>query len=267
VPSDLQGRLVDRLRAGRKLLIPFLTGGYPTPERFVESLCAVDAHGADAIEIGVPFSDPLADGPTIQRTSQRALEAGITLSRLLDVIRTHRSAVAGPIVLMTYANPVLRMGEEVFCRRAAESGVGGVLVTDLPPDERHGFEDALHAHGLDRIVLVAPTTTPERIDRLLPHASGFVYCITRTGVTGAGASFSDLLAAQVERIRARSTLPVVAGFGIRSGADVRALRGMVDGVVIGARLLEQIERTPAGADLATAIGPLMAELRSHLDAA
>jgi tryptophan synthase alpha chain len=259
--------LTDRLRAGRKLLIPFLTGGFPDPDRFVESLRAVIAHGADAVEVGVPFSDPLADGPTIQRTSQRALDGGTSLSGLLESIRAHRFADACPIVLMTYANPVFRMGEETFCRRAADAGVGGVLVSDLPPEERPDFERRLRGHGLDRIVLVAPTTRPERIDEILPYASGFIYCITRTGVTGAGGSFSGLLAGQVERIRSRSRLPLIAGFGIRSGADVLLLRDRFDGVVVGARLLERIEAAPAGADLASVIGPFLGDLRTHLDAA
>jgi tryptophan synthase alpha chain len=264
--SGLEAHLRAHLRAGRKLLVPFLTGGFPDAERFFLAARSLARHGADAIEIGVPFSDPLADGPTIQRTSQRALEQGITLSGLLDGIEEHRASFPVPIVLMTYLNPVVRMGEESFCRRAAEAGVGGVLVSDSPPGERPEFEERLREHGLDRIVLVAPTTRPERVGQLLAHASGFVYCITRTGVTGAGAGFSRDLAAQVGRIRALTDLPVVAGFGIRSASDVSRLRDLVDGVVLGARLLEEIEKAPTAEAIDGLLGTLLREIRTGLDA-
>jgi tryptophan synthase alpha chain len=265
MPSDLETHLGQRLRAGGKLLVPFLTGGYPDPTRFLAAIRAVARHGADAIEVGVPFSDPLADGPTIQRTSQRALEGGITLAGLLDLLATVRAELSAPIVLMTYANPIVRMGEAAFCRRATEVGVRGVLISDLPPGERPSLEDELSAHRLDRIILIAPTTRPERCARLLARASGFVYCITRTGVTGAGADFSQLLAEQVARIRSLTDLPIVAGFGIRSGADVAKLRGFVDGIVIGARLLEEIERADSPEGIDPLVAAFLGEIRSHLE--
>lgn len=230
-----------RLSAGGKLLVPFLTAGFPDEERFFEAVLAVQESGADALEIGVPFSDPLADGPTIQRTSQRSLESGITLSSILDLLVERKQSINIPVVLMTYMNPVHRMGARRFCGRAADAGVAGILPVDLPPEEYPEFGQELLAHDLDRIVLIAPTTSHERIDHLVAHGSGFIYCVTRTGITGAGADFSERLGSQVERVRKRTTLPIVAGFGIRTADDVERLRDLVDGVVIGARLLEVLE--------------------------
>jgi tryptophan synthase alpha chain len=239
--SPLEARLRARIASGGKALVVFLTAGYPDEERFLAAARAAVAAGVDALEIGIPFSDPLADGPTIQRTSQSALERGVTLTGTLDLLREHGASIGVPTVLMTYMNPVHAMGAERFCARAAEAGVSGVLVSDLPPEEMPILGSALRAHRLDRIVLIAPTSRPERIARLLPAASGFVYCVTRTGVTGAGGDFSSRLGEQVAQIRAASDLPVVAGFGIRAAADVERLRSLVDGVVIGARLLELLE--------------------------
>jgi tryptophan synthase alpha chain len=269
MPSRLEAHFSERLRDGGKLMIPFLTGGYPDVPRFLRAMRAVAEYGADAIEVGIPFSDPLADGPTIQRTSQRSLEQGITLAKLLDLLEAARSEPGAPelpIVLMSYANPILRMGEREFCRRAARAGVQGVLVSDLPPGERPSLEEELGSHGLDRILLIAPTTRPDRCERLASLASGFVYCVTRTGVTGAGADFSSLLAEQVARIRSRTDLAVVAGFGIRTGADVAKLRDLVDGVVIGARLLEEIARAETAEGIDPLVEAFLGDIRAHLDA-
>ncbi len=239
--SLLEETCRNRLEQGGRLLIPFLTAGYPNDARFDAAVRAVAKAGADILEIGVPFSDPLADGPTIQRASQRALEQGTTLAKILARLEAEGRSAGMPIVLMTYLNPIHRMGIDSFCRRARSVGVDGVLVSDLPPDESPEIGAIFRRHGLDRIILLAPTTRPERIDLLVAHASGFLYCITRTGVTGMGAGFSSDLSVQVERIRRRSSLPIVAGFGIRTVDDVRRLRGLVDGVVIGARLLEILD--------------------------
>ena len=267
VPSLLESRLKESRAQGRGLLIPFFTGCYPSEVGFLSGMRAAVAAGADAIEVGVPFSDPLADGPTIQRTSQRALEAGVTLEGILDLLAGLAPGLGAPIVIMTYANPIHAMGLSAFCARAAASGVSGLLVSDLPPEELPELGSRLREAGLDRIVLIAPTTRPERCGTLLRHASGFVYCITRTGVTGAGAGFSESLAEQVAWIRARSDLPIVAGFGVRTAGDVERLKGIADGVVIGAKLLEVLEAASGIEDLEAAVVRFLTPIRRALDPA
>lgn len=261
--SLLEEHLRNRLAAGHKLLVPFLTAGYPDDDRFLEAARAAAAAGADAIEVGIPFSDPLADGPTIQRSSQRALEGGASIRGILHFLLHHHLSIRAPIVLMTYLNPIYSMGLDAFCEEAVDAGVAGVLVSDLPPEEMPDLADRLRAHAIDRIVLVAPTTLPARIDSLVAQASGYVYLITRTGVTGAGGGFSSRLEEQVARVRARSRLPIVAGFGIRSVADVERVKPFVDGVVIGARLLEVVDE--AGAGIGHAVREFLGPIREALD--
>ncbi len=246
--SLLEEHLRVRLAGGGKLLFPFLTAGYPDEASFLVAARAAADAGADAIEVGIPFSDPLADGPTIQRTSQEALEGGTTLRGVLHFLFHHHLSIRAPIVLMSYLNPIHAMGLEAFCESAAEAGVSGLLVSDLPPEEMPEISTRLRDVGIDRIVLVAPTTDPSRCERLVDGASGYVYLITRTGVTGAGGAFSQRLAEQVARIRRRSTLPIVAGFGIRGVADVEKVKPLADGVVIGARLLEVITEAASSGD-------------------
>lgn len=219
----------------------------------------MEAGGADALEIGVPFSDPIADGPTIQTTSHRALQAGVSIASILDLVRELRGTSEIPVVLMTYLNPVLAYGEEAFFRDAAEAGVDAVLATDLPPDERAVYWDGAREAGLDRIVLIAPTTPAGRLPRLLERASGFVYCLTRTGVTGKGKGFAENLEEQIRGIHAHSGLPVAAGFGIRSAENISGLPADLDGVVIGARLMEIVLEA---ADIAGAADGLTVFLRS-----
>ncbi len=265
MPSILETRLRARVASGGKILIPFLTAGYPDEQRFLAAARAAVACGADALEIGIPFSDPLADGPTIQRTSQAALDRGVTLGGILDLLRDEGESIGAPVALMTYMNPVHAMGADPFCRRAAAAGVSGVLVSDLPPEELPSFGAALRSHRLDRIVLVAPTSRPERIDRIITAGSGFIYCVTRTGVTGAGGDFSDHLAQQVARIRAGCDLPVVAGFGIRAASDVERLRPLVDGVVIGARLLEILAAAQNVREIEEGFASFLGPIRRALD--
>jgi tryptophan synthase alpha chain len=264
--SILEARLRARVASGGKVLIPFLTAGYPDDARFLAAVRAAVACGADALEIGIPFSDPLADGPTIQRTSQAALDRGVTLGAMLDLLHEQGGTIGAPIVLMTYMNPVYAMGTDLFCGRAAAAGVSGVLVSDLPPEELPAFGSALRSHRLDRIVLVAPTTRPERIDRIVGAGAGFIYCLTRTGVTGAGGDYSSRLAEQVARIREGCDLPVVAGFGIRAASDVERLRDLVDGVVIGARLLEILGEAPDLGAINRGFHAFLDPIRRALDA-
>lgn len=215
--------------------------------------------GADFVELGIPFSDPLADGPTIQRASHTALEQGMTVAGALALVREARLGV--PVIAFSYLNPLLAYGLERFAGDAAAAGVRGVLVTDLPAGEDPHVEATLRAAGLDLIRLVAPTSTAERLERLVRGAEGFLYLVARRGVTGPRTSVGEELAATVSRVRAATALPIVVGFGIASGEQVRAVARLADGVVVGSAL---VERLGQGLEPARA---LMAELREALGTA
>jgi tryptophan synthase alpha chain len=223
-----------------RALIPYLTAGFPTPAASLEALRRVARAGADFVEIGVPFSDPLADGPTIQRTTQRALEQGMTLPRVLELVR--EAALAVPVIIMTYLNPVLAFGVERFAQEAHDAGAAGVLLTDLPAGADPAVERAVSGRGLDLIRLVAPTTDDRRLKTALGNATGFVYLISRLGVTGARADAPPDLDAQVQRVRAAipARLPIAVGFGISTPAQAAAAARSADGVVVGSALLEAL---------------------------
>jgi len=222
---------------GRTGLIPYLVAGYPTPESSLEMLRGFARQGALAVEIGVPFSDPIADGPDIQRASEKALERGVGVGTALDLVRTLRRESELPVVMMSYANPILRSGLEAFGARAGEAGLDGVLISDLPPDEAPEVWRALDRAGLDTVVLVAPTTEEHRLALLLDRARGFVYCLSRTGVTGQGGGFRGSIQERIAAVRQRCGLPVAVGFGISSAEDARALAGVADAVVVGAAFM------------------------------
>jgi tryptophan synthase alpha chain len=233
--------------AGRAALIPYLTAGFPTAAASLEALQRVVAAGADFVEVGVPFSDPLADGPTIQRSSEVALAQGMTLAGVLDLVR--RAALPVPVVLMTYVNPVLAYGAARLLADAAAAGVSGLLLTDVPAGADAALEAAVAASRLDLIRLVAPTTPPERLQQAAGGGGGFVYLISRLGVTGARARVPDDLGAQVARVRAATTLPVAVGFGISTAAQVRETARLADGVVVGSALVEALGAGgPVGAE-------------------
>jgi tryptophan synthase alpha chain len=246
-------------RAGRVGLIPYVTAGYPSPAATLEALRMLHQEGADFIELGIPFSDPLADGPVIQRASHEALAAGMTVRGVLQLVAA--AAGAGvPIILFTYLNPILRYGLGHFMADAAAAGAHGILLTDLPAGADPEVEDDARGAGLDLIRLVAPTTSGARLDQVLAGASGFVYLISRLGVTGQRTEITGALARQAEAIRARTDLPVAVGFGIADGAQAREVARFADGVVVGSALVERLGR---GLEPARA---LMAELRQSLDA-
>jgi tryptophan synthase alpha chain len=236
--------------AGRAALIPYLTAGFPTATASLDALQRVAAAGADLIEVGVPFSDPLADGPTIQRSSEVALAQGMTLAGVLDLVR--RAALPVPVVLMTYVNPVLAYGAARLLVDAAAAGVAGLLLTDVPAGADPALEQAVVASTLDLIRLVAPTTPPERLTQAVGGGGGgdgFVYLISRLGVTGARARVPEDLGAQVARVRAATTLPIAVGFGISTAAQVRETARLADGVVVGSALVEALAAGgPAGAE-------------------
>jgi tryptophan synthase alpha chain len=255
-PSAREAITARRSRGGRAL-VPFLTVGYPDWETFDSAVLALAEEGADLLELGIPFSDPLADGPTIQVSSQRALEAGVTVEKMLRCVEARQPAWGIPVVVMTYANPVLAMGAERFAARARAAGIAGILVSDLPPEELPEAWAAFHAHRLETVVLVAPTTAAARVPLLAAAATGYLYCLTRTGVTGKGGAFSANLAEQAARVRAHTNLPLVAGFGIRGPEEARALGRAFDGVVVGARWLELL----SGADRASGLSAVRALAR------
>jgi tryptophan synthase alpha chain len=237
-------RIVLALRAaakhGQPALVAFLTAGYPSREKFREHLTAV-AGAADVVEIGVPFSDPMADGVTIQRSSEQALRAGVTLDWILDELES-LAPLATPLLLMSYMNPLLAYGLTALAARATGAGVCGFIVPDLPFDESEELRAALAPHALALVQMVTPVTPPERLARVASASQGFVYAVTMTGTTGHSVAAPKEIVDYLERVRAAATVPVCAGFGIRAREQVEALRGMVDGVIVGSALVEVLER-------------------------
>jgi tryptophan synthase alpha chain len=239
-------RMREEHRTG---LVTFVTAGDPDMPRSASILHALDRAGADVIEVGVPFSDPLADGPVIQRATERALAAGTSLSAVLDMIGRERASLRVPIVLFTYANPLFRLGIEAFGRRAAEAGVDGVLVLDLPIEEAEAFRERMAAHRIDTIFLLSPTTTRERIRRAGELGSGFLYGISRLGVTGVRDQVAPGAQEMVQRIRAETTLPIALGFGISRPEHVRQVGQWADAAVVGSGLVEVVGQYAGAPDL------------------
>lgn len=265
--SATKSRIADTfatVRAeGRIALMPFATAGYPTLAQTRVLVNAIVAGGADLIEIGVPFSDPLADGATVQRTSQIALDNGVTLRDTIALIRQLREedGVTIPILLMGYTNPFIQYGLEKLARDAAEVGVDGFIVPDLPVEEADEWTDALRAQGRDLILMLAPTSTEKRIEGVAAKASGFIYCVSLTGVTGARASVSDELPAYMERIRAKTDLPLAIGFGISTPAHVAQLAGYADGAIVASALINYLDTLPE-AEQAAAATNFVADMRA-----
>jgi tryptophan synthase alpha chain len=251
--------------AGRKALIPFVTAGDPHPAATVDLMLAMAEAGADVIELGVPFSDPMADGPVIQRAGERALAKGISLRDVLGFVRAFRATNdTMPIVLMGYANPVERYGMSAFVADAKAAGVDGVLIVDYPPEECAEFATALRAGGMDAIFLLAPTSSEARMAQVGRLASGYVYYVSLKGVTGAGHLNTAAVADAIPRIRRHVSVPVGVGFGIRDGATARAVADVSDAVVIGSKLVELLEREPAD-NVASTGAAFIREIRAALD--
>ena len=250
---------------GRKALIPFITAGDPEAELTVPLMHTLVEAGADIIELGVPFSDPMADGPTIQRASERALARGMTLRKVLELVIEFRKVDAiTPIVLMGYANPIEAMGLEKFAGAAAAAGVDGVLIVDYPPEEAAAFGAAMKAHGIDPIFLLAPTSTAARIAQVAEVASGYVYYVSLAGVTGSGALNVDAVAERLPQIRQQTGLPVGVGFGIRDAATASRIAGIADAVVVGSRIIEEIEKSTVETACAN-VKALVADIRRGVD--
>ena len=251
--QSAQSRLETRLQLlrekGERALICYVIAGDPSLEKTVELVCALDRAGVDAVELGIPFSDPLADGPIIQLGSIRALAGGCTVAKTLATLKAIREVSEIPIVLMTYYNPVLQYGVARFAKDAAEAGADGVIQTDLTPEESDEWVNAARNVGLNTVFLAAPTSTRERLEIAAKQCSGFFYAVSRTGVTGASQSVSNELPAMMERIRAVTDLPVCVGFGISTPEHVRAVCPHADGVVVGSALVDLIGKYGDSAEL------------------
>lgn len=263
--SRIQATFARLEAQGRKALIPFITAGDPSAEQTVPLMTALVDAGADIIELGVPFSDPMADGPTIQRASERALAKGMSLNGVLALVREFRQGDATtPVVLMGYANPIEAMGREGFAAAAAAAGVDGVLVVDYPPEEADEFGALLQTKGIDLIFLLAPTSTEARIAQVGKVASGYVYYVSLKGVTGSGALDVDAVAARIPAIRQATGLPVGVGFGIRDAVTAGRLAGVADAIVVGSRIIEEIEQsTPE--NVCARVRALVSGLRQGMD--
>ena len=238
--SRIEERFTQLRRQGRTGLVTYVTAGDPNLQQSAEIIKRLDRAGADVLEIGVPFSDPLADGPVIQRATERALAAGVTLASVLEMLRTIRPAISAPIVIFSYANPILRMGLDRFVREATAAGVDGVLTLDMPPEEGEIFRDAFNAAGIDTIFLLSPTTTAERIRRAATLGSGFLYGISRLGVTGIRDSVEASASELATRVKAETRMPLALGFGISRPEHVRAIGQCADAAVVGSALVKVI---------------------------
>lgn len=256
-------------KASPKTLITYLTAGVPEPAATVSLMHTLVASGADIIELGVPFSDPMADGPVIQDACERALAQGVTLEQVLEMTaHFRREDATTPVVLMGYLNPIEAMGYETFVRSAAQAGVDGVLIVDLPPEESLELAPALKAHGLARILLLAPTSNPDRIKAICQAASGFVYYVSLKGVTGAASLDVDHVAHRLQDIRRVCRLPIGVGFGVKDAASAHQIARIADAVVVGSALVQlTLEYPKADHRLMDAVAVLVRDLRQALDAA
>lgn len=262
--NGLDEAFVAARRRGSATLIPYLTAGFPDPDIFVDLAVAILDAGADVFEIGIPFSDPLLDGPSIQRSQQRALDLGVTPADCVRFAREIHDRTNKPLLFMGAYNPMLAHGLDRFCREAAHAGVTALIAPDLPYEEQGELVGPAGEHGLHVIQLVAPTSTEERLERACAHASGFVYCISVAGVTGARASVVETARPLVERVKRCTAVPIAVGFGIAGGEQARAVAAFADGVIVGSALTNAVAGASHG-DEAAAARHFVAELRGALD--
>jgi len=259
------GRLFERLRAEKRpALITYITAGDPSPARTPALVAALERGGADLIELGVPFSDPIADGPVIQRGSERALKAGTRVATVLEIASEIRKRSEIPLVLFTYMNPVLRYGLERLAHDAVACGIDGCLLTDLSVEEAEPYTAAMRAAGLDTVFLAAPTSSERRLRLVAQYSSGFVYLVSRTGVTGERATLSESVAPLVQAMRQVTTLPLAVGFGISTADQVRAVGEVADGVAVGSAIVRTVEQYAASPELESRLEALARELSSSL---
>ena len=267
--SRIATRFTELKQSGRKALVPYVTAGFPFADTTPDLMHAMVAAGADVIELGVPFSDPMADGPVIQKAGEKALALGIGMSQVLSMVRVFREKDnATPVVLMGYANPVerydLKHGKDGFVRDAATAGVDGVLIVDYPPEECEDFAAKLRARDMDLIFLLAPTSTDQRMQQVARVASGYVYYVSLKGVTGAGHLDTDAVEKMLPRIRKHVKVPVGVGFGIRDAATAKAIGKSADAVIIGTRIIQLLEERPRDEGIA-AVAEFLRGIRGALD--
>jgi tryptophan synthase alpha chain len=263
-PNRIEKCFATLRAAGEMGIVAYITAGDPSLDATLEFVPALEEAGTDVIELGVPFSDPLADGPTIQRASERALKSGASLPKILELVGRIRKSSQIPLVLFSYYNPILQMGLETFAATASEAGVDGVLATDLSPEESVEYRRILRMHHLDTIFLCAPTSTDERLASIAACSSGFLYLVSRTGVTGAKDTLPDDLPALLRRVRNFTTLPIAVGFGISLPGHVTLLGGLADATVVGSSLVAEIEHAKTPQQAASA---LRERIRTLKDAA
>ena len=259
--SRIAKTFAELKKRGESALIPFITAGDPDLDTTLKIMRALERGGADCIELGIPFSDPTADGPTIQRSSERALKRPISLPAIFRVVREFRAHSNVPVVLFGYFNPIFHYGVEKFSRQAAESGADGVLCVDLPPEESSELKRWTDAAGLDLIFLLSPTSGAERVDLVARKGRGFIYYVSVTGVTGARHSLDNNVRAQVERVRKASALPVGVGFGISTPKQAAWIADFADAVVVGSALVERIEKAKGNNEKAKQAGEFIAQLK------
>ncbi|MEQ1815093.1 MAG: tryptophan synthase subunit alpha [Nitrosomonas sp.] len=253
------------IKQNRKALIPFITAGDPSPEITVQLMHQLVQSGADIIELGIPFSDPMADGPTIQRSSERALKHHVSLNGVLDMVAEFRKTDTDtPVVLMGYANPIEALGYELFAVKANACGIDGILIVDYPPEESGEWVQCLDQHGIDAIFLLSPTTPQERIEQVAKMAKGYIYYVSLKGVTGASHLDLQDVSVMLKQLRQYISLPIGVGFGIRDGVTAKAVAGLADAVVVGSRIIEEIEKSN-GEELLHNVGNLLNTLRKAID--
>ena len=252
---------------GASAFMPYVCAGDPNPELTAKLILTLEAAGADLIELGVPFSDPIADGPTIQRASERALTHSISLQQILDIVKSLRDQTEIPIALMSYYNPIFRMGEEVFCKAAQEAGVDGVIVPDLPPEQAQPLLEIAPKYNLATIFLVAPTSPPERMQLIASVSTGFVYCVSLTGVTGARTMLSDEIAPMITELRQHTDKPIGVGFGVSTSEQAKQVADIADGAIVGSAIINVVEENMDDeTKLLTAVKQFASDLASGVKA-
>jgi tryptophan synthase alpha chain len=258
-------KVFKKLKANnQKALIPFITAGDPDLDATKRLVIEMEKAGADIIELGVPFSDPIADGPAIQKASYRSLKAGTTLKKIIGVVKELRQTTEIPIVLMTYYNPVFKYGVSEFVRNANEAGVDGIIIPDLPPEEGEGIIEEGKRRGLDTIFLLAPTSTKERIKMVASVSTGFIYYVSLTGVTGARESLPETVEASVNKIRKATNKPIAVGFGISTAEQAKRIASFADGVIVGSAIVNVIEKNLDKPDLIEAVSGFVKTLKSGI---
>ncbi|PWU25571.1 MAG: tryptophan synthase subunit alpha, partial [Candidatus Rokuibacteriota bacterium] len=262
--NRLATALTDLRQRGERALMPYFTAGDPSLSLTRRLVIEAAKRGADIIELGVPFSDPLADGPVIQRATQRALAAGVTLSRVLELVREMRGDVAAPLVFLTYYNPLLAFGLKAFCRTAVEAGVDGLIVADLPPEEAAPLRAEANPVGLDIIHFVAPTSTPDRMRKIAKATGSFIYVVSVTGVTGARSELPSDLVQHLRALRGVTTKPICVGFGISTAEQAALVGRYADGVIVGSAIVNLVERYAGAPELLSKVGDFIAALKSPL---